>query len=274
MSLKNIKDKSKIKNKRIFLPLAIIVILLIYAYGSIISNGIAKRKFALQCLKIYENNKDEVFKIDKIVLCSSANAIDLSEEQNLQDLSIYQYTDIAIYLDNGDELTSKNTVKDLYISDIYIEGKEDIGKRSLYYKNILNFGLKEQIDEIKKQEDIYFKVIHTNEENENADYNQATFYTDCSNPITLEYLDYDIKKHYQMSENKSVTFDGNILQDAEISPDQLACKVKFRINIVNNENQKYSCAVNLKIPLDDIYQGTTMKSKKTNGQKYVFFRES
>ena len=76
-----------------------------------------------------------------------------------------------------------------------------------------------------------------------------------------------------MDENKSVAFDGSILQDAGISTDCLKCKVKFKINIINNDNEKYSCWVNFDIPLDDIYEGTTMKAKTTNSEKYVFFRE-
>ena len=31
--------------------------------------------------------------------------------------------------------------------------------------------------------------------------------------------------------------------------------------------------VNFKIPLDDIFEGTTMKGKTTTGDEYVFFRE-
>ena len=41
----------------------------------------------------------------------------------------------------------------------------------------------------------------------------------------------------------------------------------------HNDNEKYSCWINFEIPLDDVFQGTTMKAKTTNGQKYVFFRE-
>ena len=134
--------------------------------------------------------------------------------------------------------------------------------------------LNEEIKEARETNDIRFNVIYTNDENSQADYNEPTFFTDCSNPITFEYLNYDVKTHYKMEENNSVVFDGSILQDAGISPSRLECRVRFRINIVNNENEKYSCPVNFKIPLDDIYNGTTMKAKDTKGSKYVFFRES
>lgn len=331
------KSIKKIKGKYLIIIFIIILIILSIIYGNIINTNIKYNQFSKENMKVYENNKEKVFKVDKILICSSANAVDLSEKKNLQDMSIYQYTDIAIYIDNGEELSNKNTVKQLYIDNISLDGSSDIGLKSLGYKNILKFGLKKdtnsstqneenttsdvfarltgginttsntidvgnittdeenstnseenELDENtnntneEKQETsaenlqnekIDFNIIYTNEENDKADYNNPTFYTDCSNPITLEYLNNDIATHYKMDENKSVAFDGSILQDAGISTDCLKCKVKFKINIINNDNEKYSCWVNFDIPLDDIYEGTTMKAKTTNSEKYVFFRE-
>ena len=349
----NFKRKIKIKDKLIkpiFLCFFIIIIILLFAYGNIISKNIKRKKFANENMKSYENNKEQVFKVEKILICSSANAVDFSEKQNLQDMSIYQYTDIAVYINNGDELTNKNTVKKLYIDNISLEGTSDIGKKSLNYKNILKFGLKkdnktksntdendttsghdvfagllnntsssnsaidvgsintndeddmisltnntssenatndtskqgenssvsedgEESQAEQKDEKIDFNIVYTNEENEKANYDEPTFYTDCSNPITLEYLNNDIATHYKMDENKSVSFDGSILKEVGVATESLNCKVKFKINIINNNDEKYSCWINFSIPLDDIYEGTTMKAKTTNSQKYVFFRE-
>ena len=349
----NFKRKIKIKDKwikPIFLCFFIIIIILLFAYGNIISKNIKRKKFANENMKSYENNKEQVFKVEKILICSSANAVDFSEKQTLQDMSIYQYTDIAVYINNGDELTNKNTVKKLYIDNISLEGTSDIGKKSLNYKNILKFGLKkdnktksntdendttsghdvfagllnntsssnsaidvgsintndedemisltnntssenvandtlkqvenssasedsEESQAEQKDEKIDFNIVYTNEENEKANYDEPTFYTDCSNPITLEYLNNDIVTHYKMDENKSVSFDGSILKEVGVATESLNCKVKFKINIINNNDEKYSCWINFDIPLDDIYEGTTMKAKSTNNQKYVFFRE-
>ena len=353
----NFKRKIKINDRfiiPIFIASFIIIIILLFEYGNIISKNVKYKKFAKENVQVFENNKEQVFKVEKILICSSANAIDLSEKQNLQDMSIYQYTDIAVYINNGDELTNKNTVKKLYIDNISLEGTSDIGKKSLNYKNILKFGLKKdtktksvnsnndnstlnvfedllnnqksqsntsesidvgsintdddgmisltntnnttsenisnndarqstensnsaqqenQNENIQGNEKIEFNIVYTNEENEKANYDEPTFYTDCSNPITLEYLNNNIVSHYKMDENKSVAFDGSILKEAGIETESLNCKVKFKINIVNNNDEKYSCWINFAIPLDDIYEGTTMKAKTTTNQKYVFFRE-
>ena len=353
----NFKKKIKINDRfiiPIFIASFIIIIILLFEYGNIISKNVKYKKFAKENVQVFENNKEQVFKVEKILICSSANAIDLSEKQNLQDMSIYQYTDIAVYINNGEELTNKNTIKRLYIDNISLEGTSDIGQKSLNYKNILKFGLKKdtktksvnsnndnstlnvfegllnnqksqsntsesidvgsintdddgmisltntnnttsenasnndarqstensnseqqenQNENIQGSDKIEFNIVYTNEENEKANYDEPTFYTDCSNPITLEYLNNNIVSHYKMDENKSVAFDGSILKEAGIKTESLSCKVKFKINIVNNNDEKYSCWINFAIPLDDIYEGTTMKAKTTTNQKYVFFRE-
>ena len=353
----NFKRKIKINDRfiiPIFIASFIIIIILLFEYGNIISKNVKYKKFAKENVQVFENNKEQVFKVEKILICSSANAIDLSEKQNLQDMSIYQYTDIAVYINNGEELTNKNTIKRLYIDNISLEGTSGIGQKSLNYKNILKFGLKKdtktksvksnnddstlnvfegllnnqksqsntsesidvgsintdddgmisltntnnttsenisnndarqstensnseqqenQDENIQGNDKIEFNIVYTNEENEKANYDEPTFYTDCSNPITLEYLNNNIVSHYKMDENKSVAFDGSILKEAGIETESLSCKVKFKINIVNNNDEKYSCWINFAIPLDDIYEGTTMKAKTTTNQKYVFFRE-
>ena len=179
-----------------------------------------------------------------------------------------------MYINNGNELSNKNTVKKLYIDNISLDGDENSGEKSLNYKNTLNFGLKEQIAGPQETNDIDFNIVYTNEENENANYDDATFFTDCSNPITLEYLNYDLVTDYKMEQNKAVDFDGSILRDAGVSNEQIDCKVRFKVNIINNDDEKYSCSVNFKIPLSDIYDGTTMKAKTTKDNEYIFFRES
>ena len=260
--------------KKIYIITAIISIIIVLIYGNIIHLKLARKRFAKENEKIYEINKEQVFKVEKIILCSSANAIDLSEEKNLKDLNLYQYTDIAIYLENGEELSNKNTVKELYIDNISIEGNENLGEKSLTYKNTNYFGKKQEILEAKEgTQNINFNIVYTNQQNEEVDYNEPTFFTDCSNPITLEYLNYNVKTGFSMEENQSVLFDGSILKDAQINTKDMECKIKFKINLINNENQKYSCPINIQIPLKDIYKGTTMKAKNTNDSKYVFFRE-
>ena len=106
----------------------------------IIEPKLKENACAVEYVKVAEDNKDQVFKVSKVILYSSAEAVDNTAEQNLQDVTIHQYSDMAIYIDNlSDELTEKNTIKELYIDNFQFFGPE-LGKPNLYYKNINDFG--------------------------------------------------------------------------------------------------------------------------------------
>lgn len=262
-----------LNNRVIPLFMIFIIIVIIVMYSNLILDISRRVKFARQGNTLFEINKNEVFSIEKVLLCSSANAVDKSENDNLKSLDIYQYTDIAIYIKNGDELTNTNTVKQLYIDNINIDSYGLLSNTSLNYKNILDFGLNHVIDkEPIKNEVIHFNILRTNEENNNADYSTPVFYTDCSNPITLQYVNYNIMQNYQMEPNNAISFNGSLLQNAGIKIEQINCKIKFRINIINNNQEYYSYWLTIKLPLDDIYKGTSMKTKNLFRDKGIFFR--
>lgn len=273
------KINKKISVKKVILPLMMVILLLmIIIWGIIIHKHICKGVFANEMEEIIAKNQSPTFSIDKIYLCSSANAIDSTVEQKLDNLGIYQYTDIAVYLNNNKEegLTDKNTIKELYIDDIDLKLDYNIGKTSLVYTNLLKIGSKEELNQMVlnskniQKDKIDFKIVSTNEQNNEANYDEATFYADCSNPISLKYIN-EISTEYTVSKNSSAVFDGSILGKVGIKPEDINAQIKFRINIINNKDEYYSNYVNFRIPLNDIEKGTSIKSKTTVGNEYNFF---
>ena len=273
------KINKKISVKKVILPLMMVILLLmIIIWGIIIHKHICKGVFANEMEEIIAKNQSPTFSIDKIYLCSSANAIDNTAEQKLDNLGIYQYTDIAVYLNNNKEegLTDKNTIKELYIDDIDLKLDYNIGKTSLVYTNLLKIGSKEELNQMVlnskniQKDKIDFKIVNTNEQNNEANYDEATFYADCSNPISLKYIN-EISTEYTVSKNSSAVFDGSILGKVGIKPEDINAQIKFRINIINNKDEYYSNYVNFRIPLNDIEKGTSIKSKTTVGNEYNFF---
>ena len=276
------KLKFKIKNVKLAFVILIILafILLLFYYHFVISKSLARNKFADEMIEISDENESSVFNIQKILLYSSANAIDNSSDQSLQDVSICQYSDLSIYIDNSEsstDLTDENTVKELYIDNIVITSQSDIGTKILNYKNPLNFGKYKEIEEPVNNR-IDFKVVNTNQENENNNYDEPTFYTDCSNPITLGYLNKDILTNYSVSADAStVSFNGKVLKEANINLDDINYTLNFTIHIVNNLNQSFAYNMKLDVNLNDdnggIYNGYVYKGKTTSGNEYRFFRE-
>ena len=274
MKISNFKIKN-VKLAFVILIIFAIVVLLLY-YNFVFSTAFSRNNYANQMEEIAEENKNPIFSIQRIVLYNSANAVDNSENQSLSNVAISQYTDISIYLDNAQtisDLTNENTVKELYIDNISMTTKSENGQKLLNYKNPLNFG---KYQDITKPENdrIDFNIVNTNEENENHNYEEPTFYTDCSNPISLGYLNKDLLTNYSVSdENSAVSFNGKILQQANVSLDDINYTLNFTIHIINNLNQHFSYNMKLNVDLSGIYDGYTYKGKDTSGRDYQFFKE-
>lgn len=274
--------KFKIQNERLFFTILIIALFIIFLlyYNLVFSVVFARNAFANEMIEIADENEDTIFNIQKILLYSSANAVDNSEDQSLKDMSISQFTDISIYIDNTStisELTDENTVKQLYIDSIVATSNSDIGTKILNYKNPLNFGKYKAIDAPENNR-IDFNIINTNSENETNDYTNPAFYTDCSNPISLGYMNKDILTNYSVSQDANmVSFNGKVLQEANIKLEDINYALTFKIHIVNNLNQKFVYQIKLNINLDDnnggIYNGYVYRGKNTTGNEYRFFKE-
>lgn len=274
--------KFKLKNERLVFTILIITLFMVFLlyYNLVFSVVFARNNFANEMIEISDENESSIFTIQKIILYSSANAIDNSQDQSLKDMSINQFTDISIYIDNtnnSSELTNENTIKELYIDNIVVTSNADRGTKLLNYKNPLDFGKYKTIKEPENHR-IDFNIVNTNLENESHDYTSPTFYTDCSNPISLGYMNQDILTNYAISQDaNTVSFNGKVLEEAKINLEDINYTLTFKIHIVNNLNQKFVYNMKLDVDLDDdnggIYNGYVYRGKSVSGNEYRFFKE-
>ena len=324
--------------KRLFITVVFLIIdilMFVYMYRVHIAN----EEFARKATEFYRLNAQTVFSIDKIYMYSNAGGIDNKDTRAIWNLDLYQYTDIAIYINNrsDDKLSYENSVKSMCIDNIKFT-KVKKGNTALYYKNINEFGKSvydtglettsismemnnntattnpeqtenqngleennqnaeqqisqnvqqaEVVDEATKRKQIIENIDNSKAEDKieysilndgDLDYSKPQFYTDCSNPITIEYLNSKIKENEIISDiNNDVVFDGNILRKSGVVLGDIACTLSFNITIINYYNQKYVATVYLDIPLEDtttgdnIYKGKFVK-KIENTNFVKFFR--
>lgn len=258
--------ESKI-NKIILIINIVLLIVSIIAYKYIFQVETGRRIYLEESEKFVAENESPVFEINKIILYSSANAIDNSNGE-LKSLDISQFTDIELFINNkakSEEITAENTINELFIDNIKIESNSEKGEKIFNYKNPLNCGKYMELDNWLN-DGILFKVINSNEKNKNANYDENIFYTDCSNPISLGYLNKNILTNCEVnSNNASISFDGSILSDAGINLEDLKTKITFTVHIVNNFNEKFICNIKIDNDLIDetgensIYSGYLMK---------------
>ena len=202
---------------------------------------------------------DSPFSINEIVYFSSANcdtSINTNSSFNINNL--YQYTDIAIFINNNsdEEFTYKNTLKDVKLSNIEFSLKPSIGTPNLYYKNINDFTLN-NFDENNKIEDSL--AFNCSSENE-IDFSTPTLFNNCANPLTLCYVNSNLRNDYTLTDNISnISYDGSLLKNCSITLNSISCKLSMLITITNNLNEVYSCPIVLTIPLstdnETIYNG-------------------
>lgn len=256
----------------------ILMIGIILLYSQMIKS-IKGNNIKLNSQEIFaKENENHLFKVNKIILYSNVDVVDKSEQENLQKLSLSQYTDIAIYIDNKNykkELTEENTIKDLYIDNISISTLSSNGERILNYKNPYLYGKYRTLENSGQK--IRYNILYTNNENNISDYDSPTFYTDCSNPITLSYINKDVVTDYRIKANeKAVTLDGALLKKANIGLDVLNSKIEFCIHIKNNLDEEFVCNISIDNNLENddggLYTGYIMKIFDISEEEYNFIK--
>lgn len=187
---------------------------------------------------------------------------------------LYQYTDIAIFLNNQVEegsFTAENTLKSVTLSDIQFSLTPSVGTPSLYFKNIHDF-TKNSYDENNKIENtLDFEISSENE----IDYSKPILYNNCANPITLCYVNSNLKNDYTLTDNISnISYDGSLLKNCSITLNSIACKLSFLITITNHLDEVYTCPMTLTIPLSTesstVYDGNLIIDDSTN---YNFIKQ-
>ena len=274
---KKANDKFKI-NKKVLILLLIILVLIVV--GIMIFNSLqiyrVNNIFAQEAEQKQDELDNPIFKIEKILVYSAANVADSSEDSNLSDINISQFTDFAIYINNTEtieELTEENTVNSIYIDNIEVS-ETTLGTQKVFYKDIDDLCIYKKVSEGLTK--IEFSVLHSNSEKEQNIISNS-FYTDCSEPLVLTYVNENIVKGEDLSNSNSIiSLDGSILDYLEIDLDDLNYTISFTINIENNLGELYKCDYSLDIDLSSdeggIYTGYIMQIYDTSELKYKFVK--
>lgn len=271
-----VDEKTRVRNKfivKLVITIALLI-LCIVTIVNIISIYKANEEFSSYIDGLTRLNSKTVFSIDRIYLYSSADATSNETTKPVWDLNIFQFTDIAIYINNRSEegVTYENTIKELTIDNIKFNNVKS-GTPSLYYKNVNDFAKLTNTEENKINDSLEFNIINSGD----ADYSTPVIYSNCQNPITLEYVNTNMEEDTIISDiSTPLTYDGSLLRKGGILLSQMECTLSFTITIINNYNQKYVATVYIDIPLEDsmsgesIYDGKLIKNiENTNLVKFI-----
>lgn len=274
--------KIRVKHEKIWFAVLIVLLLLcVLAYSYLFYVSYAREEFVRSSIRIAEENQQSVFRLNKVLLFHSAGVNDYSHNHSLQNLGICQYSDISISIDNTSyiyDLTPENTVKELFIDNIQMSSNGSFGEMYLAYKNLNDFGKYLPLT-VPENGRIDFQIVNTNEQNEAIDYSKPTFYTDCSNPISLGFVNKDIIPSYSVSEeNSSIALNGKLLGQANIDLQAISYVLQFDIHIKNHRNETFIYHAKLDVDLtgdnNAIVNGSYYQARNNLvGSEYDFFKE-
>ena len=202
--------------------------------------------------------------------CDSKNKTSSANHFTIENL--YQYTDIALFIGSTTpEKTLENTLKEVSIQNIQFHTKPNLGEPNLYFKSIHQFSKSELIDENKIQDHLDFSI--SSEDSTSLD--TPTLYNNLANPITLTYINSNIKTDYTITDTSvPITYDGSLLKRCNVSLQNIQARVSFDIYITNNLDQKFKSSVYLDIPLENeensILNGSITERKTINTTFYRY----
>lgn len=270
----------KEKSKKFFIKkifhvsiIILLIIILVFLCQKIYNNLLQKKSFEKSIISFAEKNKETIFSINKIVFFSSCDSKNKTSSQtNFTIENLYAYTDIALFIDNNsEENTSENTLKNVEISNINFTKEPIVGNPNLYYKSVENFA-KSEIDEKNIiNEELKFEITSEDE----ADFSKPVLFNNCANPITLSYINQNIKTDYTMTDTQNpITYNGKLLERCGVTKQSIETSISFDIEIENNKNQKFKTTVYFNIPYENeeksIYDGNVTVKQDTNFNFYRY----
>lgn len=261
----------KRKNLLTLSLLIILILLLSFLTDIVYGSYLNKTSLENSIIEISKNSERKVFSINKIIYFSTSDATTNIDNSNLVIDDLFQYTDIAIYINkNSDNTSLENSLKSVYIDNINFSKIPEIGTPTLYYKNINNFGKSIFLENHKLDDKLFFDVTSEND----LDYSEPILFNNCANPITLSYVNKNIKTDHIVSNlSDSMTYDGSLLKNNNILLNSISCSISFDIYITNNLDEEFKCPIYIDIPLENesnsIYDGSITLVDNTN---YDFYK--
>ncbi len=255
------------QDRQIMIILKIAILIFIILFSILVLNTLKNRQLNQDIPKVESTisltTDNNIFKISSVYLYCSANALNNSEmQEDYWDLNLYQYTDMAITIDNHvsiDDITQKNTIKELYIDNITYPSAPDIGNPALYYNEPTSLGVGIVDEEKLVSNKLEFNIISSN----NSEVKSPSFYSDCSDPILLLSINKNVFPNLVIrNTNSAITFDGSLLLDADVLISEIRYSISFSIHIINNLDEEYVCTLTIPIDLrdendiDTIYDGS------------------
>lgn len=256
-----------------FIIYIILILIFIFLCREKYKKLINKKNLENSTIEFAEKNKETIFSINKIIFFSSCDSKNkIGSKTNFTIENLFSYTDIAIFINNNStDNTALNTLKNVKVYNIKFTKEPTIGKPNLYYKSLKDFAKSEINEQNIINDELKFEITSEDE----ADFSKPVLFNNCANPITLSYINQNIKTDYTMLDIQNpLTYNGKLLERCGVQIQAIDASISFDIEIENNKNQKFNTTVYFDIPYKDnqksIYDGNYTVKQDINFNFYRY----
>lgn len=210
-----------------------------------------------------EGEKNLPYNLSKIIMISTAEGIDKSEEITEKwDLDIYQNNDVYLYIDKS-ENNQGEMLEKVIINNIQITQSPNLGTVRPYMPNSSEGSLYDYSDNyLVNYELTYTGAAKTNPKTLEIGSEGGTAYIRFSNTKIGEY---------QSDKDKEIIHNGTLLNKINATLDDVKFKVSFDLTMEIDKN-KYKTTINLDMPSGNIIEDGTANFEKTDMSDLIFKR--
>lgn len=187
------------------------------------------------------------FEVSKIKYYSSATAVsNTTSYQNPEwNMNVYQWTDIALYLNKIKDNSNEN-----YITKIVLENFKKSDNLQIFYLNPNNFASNVLNFDNEINDNIEYNVINSSNIDNEQNFNIPIFYQDCSNPITIRVIN-NLSNNYKVSKDSVLKYNGSLIRELGLNVSELDNNLEFDLKITTKDANEKLENIKLEIPFED-----------------------
>lgn len=202
------------------------------------------------------------FQIESILIGSTADGIKKESTEEYQwNLDLVQVNDIYIGITKNPNIEKTEMIKNIIIDSIKVDENPQVGTTHITKMTKTESGILTYDSEDLTQ--------FNYEGASNTDLDNLTI-ANQGGYIGFRYLIKDIKEYN--SNDDEIRYNGELLDKAGITLDQIKSKISFDLTIELESNIKYKTTITLELPTGNILEEGTSTQQITDMEKLIFKR--
>ncbi len=210
-----------------------------------------------------EGESNMPFKLEELVVVSTAEGMDIEGTENLWNFDIVQNNDIYLHIAKNKNYKETEIIKNIIINNIKIEEAPKKGNIVVYRPTQKEDIIYENKDEYKMENEIIFVGSEaTNAKN-----------LEISNQggrIMLRFCNNEIGKY--TSNDEIISHDGTMLSKIDTTYEEIKCKISFDITIELVSGTKFTGNLKIDLPVGDIVNAGKCMQETKDFKNVIFKR--